>query len=253
MKKLIYHGLEYRILKQDENTLLKLSTPPPEVWEKFVEKNISHVNNPIQYRSSEPNDLELFDCKGRKKRYRSVITLPFLTGYKTLYDTIFPDTYTTKDILKICKNNLLILQEIHQKHVCHGDLYSVNIMINEEDDLQFIDFDALLIDDYLSPENTTFPNEKGDYFYPAVTADKEALFSLYISYLTYGNFKFLSDHLNYDALGFNKQYQEAIEEVYKNGETPIDYYYIDFIDYLISTNYESPKIYSKNIISKYGF
>lgn len=253
MEKLIYHGYEYRILKQDENTLLKLSTPPPEIWEKFVEKNLSHVNNPIQYRKAMPNDLELFNCQNSRVAYKSVITLPYLTGYKALYDTTFPNTYTTKDILEICKKNLLILQEIHKKNVCHGDLCSVNIMINEKDDIQFIDFDALLIDDYLSPENTTFSNERGDLFQPAITADKEAIFSLYISYLAYGNFKFSFRRFNYDELNFTKPYQKAVEEVYKNGETPIDYYYIDFIDYLISTNYESPKIYSKNIISKYGF
>lgn len=255
MEKLRYHVNEYRILKPNEDTLLKLSTLPSEAWQNFIEKGLSNANTPIACREAEPNDFGIFGgYKSPLIQYRSVITLPFLSGYKTLRDTTFSSTYTTKDILKLCRTNLEILRKIHEKGVCHGDITSSNIMINKEDDLEFIDFDSCIIDDYISDENTTIRKEKSkkEIFDQAIREDKEALLFLYITYLAKGNF-IPTFRISYKDLNFTPTTKRLFQEIFGNKDLPRDYYYDGFIEHLISTNYEAPKVYSKNILSKYGF
>lgn len=255
MKKLRYHGNEYRILQPNEETLLKLSTLPPEVWQNFIEKDLPNANTPIACRKTEPSDFDIFGgYKSPLMQYRSVITLPFLSGYQSLLDNTFPVASTTKDILKIFRNNLEILRQIHEKGVCHGDITSSNIMINKENNLEFIDFDSCIIDDYISDENTTIRKEKSkkEIFDQAIREDKEALLFLYITYLAKGNF-IPTFHVSYKDLNFTPTAKRLFQEIFKNKDLPRDCYYDDFIEHLISTNYESPKVYSKNILSKYGF
>lgn len=253
MKKLRYHGLEYRILKPNADTLLKLSVLSPEAWQNFIEKDLSNVNTPIAYREAESNDFKIFGgYKSPSIQYRSVITLPFLSGYKTLTDTTFPSTYTTKDILKLCRTNLEILRRIHENGVCHGDITASNIMINKEGRLEFIDFDSCIIDDYISDENTTIGNSVEEIFDQAVIADKEALLFTYIKYLAKGHFS-SAIQVSYKELGLTPTAKRLLQESFGNEDLPRDYYYGDLIEHLISTNYEAPKVYSKNILSKYGF
>ena len=255
MEKLKYHGNEYRILKPNEDTLLKLSTLPPEAWQKFIEKGLNNANTPIAYRQATPDDFRIFGgYKNPLIQYNSVITLPYLSKYKTLLDTTFPSTYTTKDILTICKTNLEILKQIHQKGICHGDIIASNIMIDENNNIEFIDFDSCIIDDYISDENTTVKTRKStkEIFHQATIEDKEAVLFLYLEYLATGNFT-PTLSISYKSLDFTPTAKRLLQGVFGNKNTPIDYYYDDFIEYLISTNYESPKVYSKNILSKYGF
>ena len=42
---------------------------------------------------------------------------------------------------------------MHEKNIYHGDLYSKNIMINNDLDISFIDFDSAIIDNIVSEEN----------------------------------------------------------------------------------------------------
>ena len=127
-------------------------------------------------------------------------------------------------------------------------------MINKEDDLEFIDFDSCIIDDYVSDENTTIRKEKSkkEIFDQAIREDKEALLFLYITYLAKGNF-IPTFRISYKDLNFTPTAKKLFQEIFGNKDLPRDYYYDDFIEHLISTNYEAPKVYSKNILSKYGF
>ena len=255
MERLIYHGYEYRILRANDDTLLKLSTIPEESWQRFVEKDLPNANTPLSFRNVNANDTEMFGkCQNPFVKYRTVITLPFLPKYKTLSDTIFPSTYTTKDILRICRNNLQILKQIHEKDVCHCDIIPSNIMINKTDEIEFIDFDACIIDDYISEENIIgrIGEDKKQIFAEAVMEDKEALFSLYLNYLANGTF---SDNptIDYKKLCFNQATKRIFQNTLAKDSIPRDYYYDDLIEHLASTGYESPIVYSKNITSKYGF
>lgn len=263
MKKLIYDGIEYdNIYCLKGDNLLKLSVLPREVWESFCDKNLKFVNNPIEYREITSEDIGKYNINvGVFVPRLSAITLPFLNGYKTLGETVFEDTFTTKEILQLLKKNMNILKYIHQNGVSHGDIHSDNIMINEKYDIEFIDFEAGTFDEYISAENTFYDdyisNQKK--IQKTIHQDKIDLLISYFSYLAFGNFRdtveFLTVSLKSNNslqqfLNLDKYHSQYLYDFINEEDGTKDYYYIDFIDDLISEDYQSPVIYSKNMHNK---
>lgn len=256
MKKLKYDGFEYsNLLHKNEKELLKISALPAEVWKTFCDKNLKFANSPIEYRNLTEEEIEkcnkTLSCI---RTYRSVITLPYLKDYKTLYDTVFDGTFTTKDILQLLKKNMNILKDIHKNEVTHGDIHTSNIMINQNHDIEFIDFDSGTVNKYISEENhfifDFFEHTTKEQIKATLCDDKISLLVIYLSYLSRGHFK--KDQVLTDDLSFDKTHRKALQDIMKEKDTNDNYYYLDFIDSLISTDYQSPIVYSKNIRHKYG-
>lgn len=258
MKRLIYNNEKYNnIYQQNTKSLLKISALPVEIWENFCNKNLKFVNNPTTFHAITQQEKQKYNIRSNEKH--SIITLPYLKSYKTLYNTIFSSSFTTKEILQLLKDNMRILEYIHDNKVTHGDINSNNIMINEHHNIEFIDFDAATVDEYISEENTFFDDKYSteEKIKKTMYEDKLSLLVMYFSYLRFGNFKnmekFRIDKLilnNY--LNLSKTHEQALNEFLKEKETNINYYYMDFIDDLIKENYQSPIIYSKNSIHKYN-
>lgn len=256
MKNVIYNDITYdRLYYKDEKSLTKVSVIPEEIWTKFCEKKLEHVNSPIEYRNITEEDRKIYSIDKGYTLYekKSIITLPYLNGYKTLYQTKFEDSYTTEDILLLLKKNLEILKNIHQKGISHSDIQPHNIMINQNKDIEFIDFDSLIIDDYISDENVFF--EEDDKLEEKIKRtkimDKVELFDLYFSYLARGNFK-NSGKFKISDLELDGIHKQAIYDFHHDKNTPEDYYYFDFIDDLISEEYQAPVVYAKNLFHKYS-
>lgn len=263
MEKVVYDGLTYdRLYRQSKNTLLKVSSLPSEVWESFCNKNLDHVNTPISYdRLTKEKIIEYNILLSGFQSFNSIIMLPYLKGYNTLYNTTFNNDFTTKDILLLLKKNMTILKDIHQDNVTHGDIHSSNIMINEDHDLEFIDFDSGTVDSYVSEDNAFFYEQEytsEEKIKKTRDEDKLDLLLMYLSYLGFGNFKKeqkfsinIYDMID-DALCFDKVHKQGLYDIINDKNTTNDYYYLDFIDSLISTDYQSPIVYCKNLIHEYS-
>lgn len=59
----------------------------------------------------------------------------------------------TKEVLCLYKKMANLLKQMHNNGIIHSDINATNIMINEDLDIKFIDFDASIIDNYISREN----------------------------------------------------------------------------------------------------
>lgn len=252
MKNLKYGGSTYQnIFHQKDNNLIKISETPVEVWEKFCNKNLKYVNKPISFRPITPQDAKKYKVN---EYQQSIITLPFLDGYKTLHDTTFNNSFTTTDILQLLKKNMDILQHIHQNQVTHGDVTEHNIMIDKDYNLEFIDFDSATVDDYISQANVFYEEKYSDEekIKNTIQEDKTDILMIYFTYLCQGNFKNVSEFYHYlkpqnqKYFGMKKQHINAIIDFFNEERANANYYYIDFIDELIKEDYQAPVIYKKN-------
>ena len=256
MKNVTYNDITYdRLYYRDDKSLTKVSVIPEQIWKKFCDKKLQHVNNPTEYHNITKTDRKIYSIDNGYTLYekKSIITLPYLNDYKTLYQTKFEDIYTTKDILLLLKKNLEILKNIHQKGISHSDIQAHNIMINQNKDIEFIDFDSLIIDNYISDENVFL--EDGDKLEEKIrktkVMDKVDLFDLYFSYLATGNFK-NNGEFKISDLQLKGIYRQAIYDFHNDKNMSEDYYYFDFIDGLISEEYQAPVVYAKNLFNKYS-
>lgn len=249
MKKVVIGTKKYdNLYHKNKESLLKISILPIEVWESFCNKKLKFVNSPTEYHEITKQEKRLYHIKQNTNK-KSIVTLPYLHGYQTLCDTIFENTFTTKDILQLLKKNMNILKHIHQKNITHGDIHGSNIMINKKHDIEFIDWDLGTYDEYISEENTFFDDKISDKekINRTIHQDKLDLLLLYFSYLSSGDF---THYLDKDYLSLSMQHKNALNEFIKEKTTSQDYYYIDFIDDLINTDYQAPIIYKRNLLHK---
>lgn len=245
MKNIVYNEMTYiRIYQKNENALLKISSLPVNIWKQFCSKNLEHVNKPTSYQILTKKDQEKYHVK---QNFKSIITLPYLKEYKTLYNTVFEPNFTTKQVLELLRQNLLILKNIHQNNIYHGDLHPGNIMINKKHDLEFIDFDSAIIDQYISPENILYDDDMNieEQKSKIILQDKLDILTSYFSYLSYGDFTYEQD-VSIKALSLNNTHQKALRDILKDENIKENYYYLDFIESLIKEDYQSPIVYSKN-------
>lgn len=238
----------YNLYQKDQDSLLKISILPVEIWESFCNKKLKFVNSPIEYHKITTQEKRLYNINQNAKK-RSIVTLPYLHDYQTLCDTVFENTFTTKDILQLLKKNMNILKHIHQKNVTHGDIHEGNIMINKNHNIEFIDWDSGTFDEYISEENTFFDDELSvkEKIQKTIHQDKIDLLLLYFSYLNFGSF---THYFDGSYLNLSTQHNHALNTFLKEKTTPTDYYYLDFIDDLINENYQAPIIKIKNSLHK---
>lgn len=240
MKNLCVNGEVFpRIFIKDKNTLVKYSKVRKCAWEKLQTKDINFINTPIK--------IEYLTKEEKQKypNYKSKINLPILKGYDTLLTSQYTKNMDTENILLLYKKNVELLKIVHSNNIVHGDLFCRNIMINKELDINFIDFDQSIIDNYISEENVYFDydtslSEKKRY---TIVDDKVDLFSLYLSYLVVGAFdKYINRSISLSPLCINYKLVKEIRSYLDGDKEPSkDYYFTDIVDDLLKKGYEAPK------------
>ena len=249
MKNIVHNEVTYsRLYQKNENELLKISALPAEIWKQFCSKNLKHVNNPTNYRILTEAEKQKYQVT---KIYKSIITLPYLKEYQTLYDTVFEPEFTTTEILTLLRENLLILKNIHDHDIYHGDIHPGNIMINKKHELQFIDFDSAIVGECVSPENSLYDDDMTIEEQKAQIRleDKLDVLTNYFSYLSYGDFT-NQQNISITGLSLDRTHRKALKDILEQTNVEENYYYIDFIESLIKEGYQSPIVYTRNTTFK---
>lgn len=239
MKKIILDDIVYdKVFLTDNDEIIKISTLTTSIYDKLKSKNLEFLNLPTQYRNL--TNVE-------KKKYnncKTMIYLPYLKNFKTLFETNFIHTFDTKDVLLLLRKMLINLKAMHEKNVFHGDLFSKNIMINDSLDYSFIDLDAAIVDEIISPENI-FANDKisfEDKKLFTAREDKIGIFNLFLYFFLNKNFRVeVSYDVEFEKLGLPKMLYDEIKYSVSRKKLDLDYYFIDIVDELLDIGYE-PKL-----------
>lgn len=241
MKNLCINGEVFpRIFIKNENTLVKYSMVRKCAWNKLQSKNIDFINTPIR--------VEYLNKKEKEKysNYNSKIHLPILKDYETLLNSKYVKNLDTESILLLYKKNVNLLKSIHNSDIAHGDLSCENIMINKDFNINFIDFEASVIDKYISEENIYYYYDDTSLLEKTkntIVEDKLNLFSIYLSYLIIGRFKkYIDRYISLAPLALDyKVVKEIHSYINKDIEPAKNYYFEDIVDDLLKKGYESPR------------
>lgn len=244
MESFIAHDTNYiRIIKKDDNTLIKYSPVSKDGWEKIKEKNLKSLNTPIK--------IETLSQEERQNHWdlQTKIELPYLKHHETLEYNQSLRNLTTKQLLLPMKEIIEKVKQMHKAEIYHTDLHSGNIMIDKKD-IKIIDLDAVLVSNYISPENI---HEEDDISFEekiklSKEDDKISILNLLLYYLKKGTFQNqMNDFIDIQSLDFPKNIKKEII-AYQLGRADIDqdYYYEDIIEELIKKGYESPNLITRS-------
>lgn len=239
MKNLKIHGELYKkMFIKDENYIIKYSLVKKPAWEKLKSKKLSFINEPLKIKELKTNQKQTFEDE-------TAILLPFLKEYETLGNSKKLNTLTTEELLKLMQRLTNIIKQMHKKQIYHTDLHSNNIMINEKGNIKLIDFEAMMIEKYISKENIYYE----DYLTLetkqnlSIIEDKLSIISLMLYYLKNQTFKSqLNDYINPKTLNLPKEIEKEINGYQRKLHVPKkDYYFEDMIETLLKQGYEMPK------------
>ena len=231
MQNIIYNGSTYkRIFIKDENTLIKISSLDVKDWKYLKEKSLVFLNTPTKIAGLNPKEKKFFPTANSK------IALPYLNSYQTLYN--FQNKLDLKQVLLLFRKILNLTKEMHQNNIIHSDLYASNIMVNNNLDISFIDFDQSIINNKVSIDNVYYEDcislkEKKKL---AMIDDKLDVLAILVYYLIYGNYqKDINFNLDVKDLVLpNILQRELVSYLDRKQEIKRDYYFEDIIDELVS-------------------
>ena len=248
MENITYRGQTYtNIYKYTPDILLKYSKLSIELWNELIIKKLKYLNTPEKIEEIPKDEKNIY------YGYNSIVYLPYLKNYSTLYNEQFTIGMSTKEILLLLKKNLQIIKDMHKNNVIHADLYPDNIMINKDLDIQFIDLDYSVINDNDIPyENVYYSYEIPYKSKRSLTRiqDKIDILDIYMYYLVNGNFK-REENIATDisSLNLQKYIKEEINSYINNKRNPNrNYYFIDIVDELISTDFTSPILEKRKVL-----
>lgn len=232
------------LYKYNTNSLLKIVPNTPNYYIALRNKNLINCNLPLDIYNV---DYKFMCSRGFPDG--CIITIPLLFDYVNMDSCSTFNNLEAIGLLKLLKKQMLALKSIHDNGVFHGDISVSNILMNQDLNFQFIDFDLGVVDSYVSVWNIY---EGVDNVISSISnIDKLDLFYIYLK-------KFLGikqyDDIKtseYEYLLMPKEIIQMILDYKNHGNIPNDYYFIDVIDYLISTEYESPFIKMKSLMKKY--
>lgn len=245
MKNLQIHGETYvKVYKKDSNNLLKYSKVTKEAWENLISKNLNFINAPTEVLELTKEEQE------EHKHSKSKITIPFLKSYESLNYATNINKLNTKELLLLTKKMIKLVKKLHRNDVSHGDIHSKNLMINNNLNIIFIDLEAMITGNYISPENIYYANsnlstrQKKEN---SIKDDKLALLSLLLYYLSYGTYKGqMNDYIELRKLSLPKQIEREISSYQLLFQIPSkSYYFEDIIEELLKQGYEAPKLYNR--------
>lgn len=234
MENIVYDDYVYSNLFKNGNYILKYSSQGVSAWTSLSKKDLPFLNLPLAY-------FELSESEKIKyPNSSSKIYLPYLNGFYTLYGN--NNSIDAKDILLLFKKMLQLAKKMHSDNVYHGDMHSMNIMINNNLDISFIDLDASIVDDIISDENVYFEDliPLEDKKLMTMADDKLGIFNLLLYYFVNGNFNASVDYyIDFRKLKLSKSLCKEVMS-YSEGNGPSqNYYFLDIIDELIKMGYES--------------
>ena len=231
MQNIVYNGNTYkRIFIKDENTLIKISSLDVKDWKYLKEKSLVFLNTPTKIARLNPKEKKYFPTANSK------IALPYLNSYQTLYN--FQNKLDLKQVLLLFRRILNLTKEMHQNNIIHSDLYASNIMVNNNLDISFIDFDQSIINNHVSCENIYYEEdialEKKKKL--AMIDDKLDVLAILLYYLIYGNYqKDINFNLDVKDLVLpNILQRELVSYLDRKQEIKRDYYFEDIINELAS-------------------
>ena len=226
MEKFVSDGEVYNNLFKLDDIILKYSYQSVDAWKALSNKNLSFLNIPIfcSLLSSDER-IKFNNCSSK-------VYLPYLNGYSTLYGNSNFSFISDEKVLLLFKNILLLVKNMHDNCVFHGDMFSRNIMINDDLDVCFIDLDACIVDNIISFENTysedliSLDKKKN----LTMIDDKMGVFNLLLYYFINGNFNVGVDYdIDYNKLVFSSELSDEVKS-YGMGNVPSDdYYFLDIV------------------------
>ncbi len=248
MKNLVVHQETYQRIKiKDSKTLIKYSPVSKKGWDILKAKNIKFLNIPTKVEPLSQEEKRIY------KYQQTKIELPYLKDYETLGHSKELENLTTKELLIFTKELTKRIKQMHKQNIYHTDIHSENIMTKNKD-IQIIDLDAVLVEDYISNENIY---EEEDMSFKekqlfSQTEDKLSIIRLLLYYLQKGTFKDqMHDYIDLDTLNLPKNIKKEISAHQLSQIIPNkDYYYEDIIEELLKIGYESPKLITKKWIKQ---
>lgn len=243
MKNFTVHDINYtRIIKKNNTTLIKYSPVEKQGWLILQSKNIKFINTPTKIKELTPEEKIHF------KYTKSKIELPYLQNYETLGHNKELNNLTTKQLLLLIQKITQKIKQMHKANIYHTDIHSENIMINKQD-IKLIDLDAMLIENYISPENVfiednlTFQEQQNK----SQEEDKQSILNLLLYYLKKGTFQDqMNDYIDLYNLNLPKDIKQEILAYQQKRIIPkAEYYYEDILEELLRQKYESPKLITR--------
>lgn len=242
MKNLAINGNVYNnIFKYNDKLLLKYSSKGLSAWEHLMKKDMSYANLPVDIFQLTSDEKKEFPTANSK------ILLPYYDNYKSFTDENFTKNLRTKDILDLYLKHIEILKDMQLKDVYFCDLHSSNIMLNENFDIKFIDYDLCIVDDIIEDNVKALLNYDmpiSELKNKAQLEGKKALLKIYLNYLSTGSFKPIKS-LKLSLLGLrldDYSLNNILKYLDKNNKLDSSYYLEDIILHLKEINYESPSL-----------
>lgn len=215
------------------------------------------------YLKREPHKREILDILVRNESLRKIGALPIQkikvnTGNYGMVMRYIPNT---KTYLKFSKTNFDIdnflnlfitlsknLKKIHEENIKFSDLHHNNILINDNFEPYFIDFDDAIVENYTSQHiccMCRFLHELEDKSHDFIShvikdmnLDREALFIMFVDTLFNVEIEKMNEYeyykfLDFISSSFPEHFINILESLKKNALLDIPYeYYLG--DYLIS-------------------
>ena len=240
MKNLVIDDfIYYRIFIHPSEKLIKYSSVEIEAWKLLQSKNLSFINTPTTVFTLDKEEKEIYPYCNSK------IYLPILTDFDTLVDSQNTKSLDTKSILFLYKKCILLLKEMHNSGIIHSDINATNIMINKEFNIKFIDFDASIIDNFISRENIYVDDglSTKSIINNSIVDDKVELLFTFLLCLENGHFIFSEDRfIDFSILKLNNSMVNELKSYLLGKVKPVNnYYFEDIIDDLLKMGYEAPK------------
>ncbi|MBO5138141.1 MAG: hypothetical protein J6B89_00670 [Bacilli bacterium] len=223
--------------------LLKIVPNGVDYYRALREKKLDNCNLPIDVYNVDSRILASMGVSGG-----CAITIPKLSGYMNMDFCSTFNNLETIGLLEFLKKQMLSLKLMHDSCVFHGDISVSNILMNQDLNFQFIDFDLGVVDSYVSVWNIY---EGVDNVISSISnIDKLDLFDIYLKqFLGIKQYDDIKTS-EYEYLLMPREIIQMILDYRNHGNIPNDYYFIDVIDYLISTEYISPFIKMKSLMKK---
>ncbi|MFI3307883.1 MAG: hypothetical protein R3Y21_04875 [Mycoplasmatota bacterium] len=207
----IKNGINYPNIRRCKNILFKKTTLCKESWQYIKKQNFSFVVNPITIEEQ-------------------IITLPYLSDHQSLYDS--KRDFSTKAIYILLIRQLKYLISLHKKGIIHGDIFSLNIMVDEVLNLKLIDFDYSIVKGKIPEENIYFYDEISNEEKIELTKKNDIKDTLltYLYFLANNSFSDdIVDFIDFKALQIDENLKNKLKLFFEKGILPDDYFTSDFV------------------------
>lgn len=183
-------------------------------------------------------------------------SMPYFSSFATLDNfKNIENKFSDKEILIFYKNIIEKVEEMHKKGLASGDIYASNIMIDENLDYRFIDFDYAStekIDGYMlccGPLFLDNYNKKVlDSNYSVISqvelSDKMNLWNMILNCMLLGNFynfRYIDRPYDFSAFNMPVTVEKKLSDIFNLVELPkTDDYFLEELDALIKSDYKLP-------------